>query len=293
LSIAAGGTTIFVMLLFLGAVAAGGMFVGQVRATGGAIIISGADYNSTIITQYSSNLVGAAGNVTPRMFVEYADSTWNEYLNSSSDLQQKASTVSARIFIEYADFELGLGLGLSNDLRPAANIVTPRIMIEYADYASAFGFAPYLGPNNASDSSLPTVGIPTRDPSGNVTDGQSVIVSVDVSDAESGVKNATLQYNNDSAWYPVPMSLNLSVFPKDSLSLSYFATIPGQTLGTNVSFRVVAWDYAGHDATSIDGTPYTVVPEFPSTMILSLFMIAALFAVIAYRRRYRLTARNG
>lgn len=284
------------MLLFLGAVPVGGMFVGKVRAQGGGFIISGADYNSTIITQYSSNLVGVAGNVTPRMLLEYADFTWNKYLNSSSDLQLKASTVSARILVEYTDFELGHGFSLSNDLRPVASIATPRIMIEYADYASTVGFVPYLGPNPVSDNSPPNIGIPTRNPSGNVTDGQSVIISVDVSDTESGVKNATLQYNlnNGTDWVDVPMSLNLTVYPQDSLSLSCNATISGQSLGTFVRFRIVAWDYAAHNATKdglSDYSTYIVVPEFPSTMILSLFMAATLFAVIAHRRRYRVSAR--
>jgi hypothetical protein len=239
----------------------------QTITAGQSIVIQGADYNSTTATTYSSDLANVIGNV------------------------------SQRIVMEYADFNTKLGLNFSDNLRSVAANVTPRIIIEYADYASTNGFLTYLGPNPVNDSTPPNISVPTRNPSGNVTDGQSVIVSVEVSDPESGVKNATLQYNlnNGTDWVDVPMSLNLTAHPKDSSLLSYYAMIPGEPLGTFVRFRIVAWDYAAHNATRdgiSDYSTYLVVPEFPSTMILSVFMIATLFAVITYRRRYRLAART-
>jgi len=231
-------------------------FSKQAIAADQGIVIQGADYNSTIVAASSSGLVSVAGNVTQG------------------------------IVMEYADFNLERGLTSSTDLESEAALVTPRITVEYADYLSTNGFVPYLGPNNGSFTILPSVSI-TRTPSGNVSDNQSVIVSASVSDAGSGVQNATLQYNlnNGTDWVNVPMDLNLTVQPEDSLLLSYFGMIPGQPNGTYASFRVIAWDYHGNSG-SANGTPYTVVPEFPSTMILLLFMIATLFVVIAYKRRH-------
>jgi len=230
----------------------------QAIAADQGIVIQGADYNSTNVTAYSSGLVSVAGNVTQR------------------------------IVMEYADFNIERGLSSSNDLISEAALVTPRITVEYADYLSTNGFVAYLGPNNGSFTILPSIDSITRTPSGNVSDNQSVIASAVVSDVGSGVQNATLQYNlnNGTDWVNVPMDLNLTVYPKDSLLLSYSGTVPGQPNGTYVSFRIVAWDYHGNSATSANGTPYTVVPEFPSIMILLLFMIATLFVITAYKRKH-------
>jgi hypothetical protein len=120
-----------------------------------------------------------------------------------------------------------------------------------------------------------------------VSDNQSVIVSAVVSDAGSGVQNATLQYNlnNGTDWVDVPMNLNLTVQPENSLQLSYFGTIPAQPNSTYVNFTVIAWDYHENSG-SANGTLYTVVPEFPSVMILLLFMITTLSVVIAYKRKH-------
>ena len=79
-----------------------------------------------------------------------------------------------------------------------------------------------------------------------------------------------------------------------SISL-YEATIPGQQAGTWVRFKIVAYDWAGNNSTR-DGTEpccvYQVIPEFPSFLILPLFMIATLLAVIIYRRKHSMRLMN-
>lgn len=136
------------------------------------------------------------------------------------------------------------------------------------------------------DALAPELGAPFQDPPrNNVQPNQNVTISVNVTDAESGAKNATLFYllDNGTTWEePVPMNLNTT-------SGLYEGTIPGQPIGTWVRFKIAAFDKAGNnvtkDGTSVDYT-YVIVPEFPSFLILSLFMIATLLAVIAYRRKY-------
>jgi hypothetical protein len=58
---------------------------------------------------------------------------------------------------------------------------------------------------------------------------------------------------------------------------------------TTVRFQIVAYDYAGNNAT-LDGTQpycvYQVVPEFSSFLILALFMIITLLAIIVCKKRH-------
>jgi hypothetical protein len=233
-------------------------------AQGEGIVIDGADYNSTIATENSSELISMSQNVTPR------------------------------IITEYVDFGHGFGLQESDTLNQAAEVGQPRIIIEYADYATFLALSPYLGPQPYPNDTSPPNIIVTREPSGpQVPEGQSVIVSTYVTDAESGIENATLQYtlDNSTEWssaHFIPMSLNLTLQPQNSLALSFNATIQGQSSGTRVRFRIIAYDFAGNNATidgMIDTTTYLVVPEFPSAILLPLFVMATLCAVVVYRRK--------
>jgi len=136
----------------------------------------------------------------------------------------------------------------------------------------------------ALDSNGPIIEIPSREPPSDVQPGQSVKVSANVTDIINQVKNVTLYYSldNGTTWEePLPMNLNAS----PSL---YEATIPQQEAGTTVRFRIVAYDNAGNNAT-LDGTEpylvYQVIQEFPSSLILPIFMIITLLAAIAYKRK--------
>jgi len=129
------------------------------------------------------------------------------------------------------------------------------------------------------DNTPPTIGDPSRTPSGDVQPLQDVKVSVDVTDAGTGVKNVTLSYTitNGTTWEdPLTMTLNAT-------SGLYEATIPGQSAWIWVKFNVTAYDNAENSATR-DGTAvhfvYQVIPEFPPIIMLLLFMITALVAVI-------------
>jgi hypothetical protein len=131
----------------------------------------------------------------------------------------------------------------------------------------------------------PEIGIPSQNPPrNNVTAGEEVKVSVNVTDAESGVKNVTLFYtiNNGTAWENRTMNYNVST------SL-YEATIPGQAAETWVKFKILAYNNAGNKATK-DGTEpyctYQVIPEFSSAyVLLTLFIIATLLVIIYWRKR--------
>jgi parallel beta-helix repeat protein len=136
------------------------------------------------------------------------------------------------------------------------------------------------------DKTIPSIGVPSRDPAGDVQPGQSVNVSLNVTDATSQVKNASLYYslNNATTWeLPTPMNYNASTG-------LYEATISGQQAGTWVRFKIIAYDCAGNNATLGETEPhhtYQVIPEFPTVMILPLFIVLTLFAVI-FRRKSKM-----
>jgi len=285
------------ILLLLGAFT-GSMFLSRkARAQGDGIIVGGEDDVSMITNEYSAEIANVTSGVTSRVVVEYGDFGSKLELNRSGELDQAASAASSRVAVEYADFAFTYESQSADALLKAAATVTSRIIVEYADYATTLALSPYLGPQPyPNDTSSPNI-VMTREPSGReVNDSQDVFVSANITDVESGVKNATLQYttDNNTDWYGasvhvVPMSLNLTLQPQNSLALSFNATIQGQSYGTRVRFRIIAYDFAGNSTTTdgvTDATTYLVVPEFPSTALLSLFVTATLFAAIVYRRKY-------
>jgi parallel beta-helix repeat protein len=142
---------------------------------------------------------------------------------------------------------------------------------------------PLMNPWVPEDITPPTIGTPSRIPDGDVFPDQEVTISVNVTDAISGVKNVTLFYttNNGDTWTSLPMNYN-------SASGSYMATIPGQPAGTLVRYKIVAYDHAGNNAT-IDGTEayciYQVIPEFPQNPILILLMLTTLITTTLWKTK--------
>ena len=250
------------------------------RVQGDGIIVEGADYVSTTTTEYSADLINVAKDVTPRIVLEYGDFNSKLDLNKSDELNQAASIVSARIIVEYADFVSTYGLQGSENLTQTATTVKPRIIVEYADFIFSTG----LGPKPMEDVNPPHIGVPAQEPpSDMVMPYQNVTVSVNITDTESGVKNATLHYNinNTATWIDVVMSYN-------STSRLYYAMILGQSEETYVKYKIVAYDNAENMAVEDNAGQYytyTVIPEFPSSLILLLVMVLSVLAVVLAKRK--------
>jgi hypothetical protein len=287
-------TFLCIILLLIG-VAAGAFLLSGARAQGDGIIVDGADDKLIITNERSAELGNVTTEVTSRVVAEYGDFGSKLGLDKSGELDQAASAVSSRATVEYADFASNYASQSSDALQQAAATVTSRMIVEYADCVTLLTQSPYLGPQQYQDDTSPPNITVTREPSGpEVNESNPVIVSANVTDGQSGVKNATLQYtlDNSTNWssaYLMQMSLNLTTQPRNSLALSFNSTIPGQPSGTRVRFRIVAYDFAGNSATidgAIDPTTYLVVPEFPSIALLSLFAVATLWASIVYRRKH-------
>jgi len=134
-----------------------------------------------------------------------------------------------------------------------------------------------------ADDTPPTIGSPSREPSGDVTPDQEVTVSVNVTDAESGVKNVTLSYTTDNgtSWINKPMTYN-------STTGLYQATILGEPYCIWVKYKIIAYDIVGNHATNDNAGEYFVyhvIPEFPPAIILSLLMTLSILAAILAKRR--------
>jgi hypothetical protein len=147
------------------------------------------------------------------------------------------------------------------------------------------------------DNTPPTIGTPYQDqpPPGqsvvanvtlNVTQGSSMVnvnVSVNITDATSGVKQAILSYNTTSGWVNQTMS-----HPNGNL---YTATIPGQPNGTLVTYYITAID----NVTNAAWTPtdrllyyqYNVIPEFNFAVLLLILAIGTTLAIVTSRTTKR------
>jgi len=253
-----------------------------VNAQDDEIVLEGEDYNSTITVQSPQNM--PLVDIT-RIVVEYADYATTIEVHGPDGLP---SPSISRIIIEYADASIQF------DVQPPQGRPNPdisRIVIEYADYASIVDMSKYyLGPQpmGRNDTTPPEIGILTRTPTGDVPEYQDVTVSVNITDADGGVKNATLQYslNNGTDWISMPMTLNLTSYT-NALTVSYYGTIPGQQNCTWVNFRVVAYDYAWNTASRDGETPYSpyhVVPEFSPIMLILLLTILS-FSTIFIKKK--------
>jgi hypothetical protein len=137
-------------------------------------------------------------------------------------------------------------------------------------------------PIETSDEMQPQIGIPSREPEGEVQPFQEVRVMVNVTDLESGLENVILSFTTDdgATWENVTMTLNVS-------TSFYEATILGQEADKTIRFKIIAYDVAGNSAV-MDGEHsycvYVVVPELSLKMILA-YLFLALF--VLYMLKFR------
>jgi SagB-type dehydrogenase family enzyme len=132
------------------------------------------------------------------------------------------------------------------------------------------------------DDISPEISVPVQEPPENVTAYQNVTVTVNVTDAGSGLYNVTLwcSINNGTTWTPLNMT-------EMSTSI-YQTTILGHENCTWVTYKIIAYDNNGNQAINDNHGYYYiyhVIPEFPSLIILLLFTITTLLAVIVYKRK--------
>lgn len=141
-----------------------------------------------------------------------------------------------------------------------------------------------------ADNTAPVIGVPVQNPDSSVVwIYTQVWVFVNVSDFGSGVRRVILlwrvenntRYDNTMWWN---QTMGYSTIPRHE----YIGIIPYYDSGTWISYKIVAYDGAGNQAVRDHGSLYYVyhiIPEFPSFIILPIFMTFTLIAVIVYRRK--------
>ena len=117
-----------------------------------------------------------------------------------------------------------------------------------------------------------------------VTPDDKVMVYANVSDDQTGVKQVILSYTTDNETYFNVNMTNLEGYV-------WNGSIPTFEYCTWVNYNIIAEDNVGNTITTGElfgyWYQYHVVPEFPSLLILPLFMIATLLAAIFRRRKRR------
>jgi len=133
-----------------------------------------------------------------------------------------------------------------------------------------------------TDVEPPLIGTPHTAPAANPQPSQEVVVSVNVTDADSGVKNVTLSYSTDNGtlWIDIPMEYNSS-------SGMYETVIPEQPAGTTVKYEITAFDFADNKFVENNlGTlyVYAVIPEFTVTTLWLILLLAAISILAAKKK---------
>jgi hypothetical protein len=130
------------------------------------------------------------------------------------------------------------------------------------------------------DTSPPNITQVYQTPMANVKPENDVRIDVAILDA-NGVETTILSYTTgNGTWITVKM-----VFTGRSM---WNASIPTFPKDTNITYIVMAKDVAGNPITTEElGSvyEYQVIPEYPSFLILPMFVIATLLVVIVYRKK--------
>jgi hypothetical protein len=129
----------------------------------------------------------------------------------------------------------------------------------------------------------------TQKPPENVPAYQNVTVKANVTDAGSGLHNVTLWYSidNGTTWTPLNMV--------EVANTLYQTTIPGQENSTWVTYKIMAYDNNGNQATDDNhgySYSYHVIPEFPTLISMLLAFLILTLAVMIYKRKFLTVVRK-
>ena len=132
------------------------------------------------------------------------------------------------------------------------------------------------------DKDPPLIGTPFRTPVDEVLPNQKVKVSVNVTDAKSGIENVTLCYTIDNGISWINVSMNYSI-----ATGFYEAVIPEQPSGTLVKYEIIAFGHANNK--SVENNlgqcfAYMVVPEFTMAMFLLIFLFSTVIVLFAKKK---------
>ena len=232
--------------------------------------------NSTV-----TSLTVLQDDVPPTTVNDY-DGEWR---NANFTITLTATDLESGVAETYYRINDGPAKTVSSDGEPPITTEGANNTLEYwsVDNAGNEEFPHKMLTGIKLDQTPPLIGVPFHIPEDDVQPDQEVKVSVNVTDSLSGVKNVLLSYNlNDSpVWTNVTMAFNLTTG-------LYEAIIPEQQADTLVKYKITAYDNAGNNRVEDNSGQYyvyTIIPEFPSTVIFLLALLFTTFAVIIGKKR--------
>ena len=255
---------------------AGGLLVGVLAlfqitiVNASEIVIEDADTIWNATSEFSSDLINAASNVTSRVPVEYSNSLYYKDLNVSINLLNLTSNVTSRILTEYANSIYHNNLDeIPFDLENLTEKVSPKIMIEDAN---SNYYQKLIFPKELMNDSIPPI----------ITN-----MGVDNLTSDSATINwktneftiATVKYGETSGNYTHIKTVAL-FYKNHMISLKGLSPI------TTYYFRIICADLSGNTAETSeqsfttkepDKTPPNISFKINGTMLLQSISFEILF----------------
>ncbi len=238
--------------------------------------------NNDDVKSYLANIAVDEHGMAHLVWInEWTESYWDIYyaqVNATGDIIVPETRIThSKGILNFAEWYY------SSNRNPEIAVADWRAFIVDMAYDLDTGYYDVWLTISFYDTAPPDIGAPIREPSGDVEEGQPVNISANVTDMESGVQNVTLSYSTDGGetWNNVTMS--------KTTGDTYQGEILGLPVGTNVQYKIIAYDELGNPAVEDSAGEYyvyTVIPEFPSFIVLPLFMLLALIAVALTKKKF-------
>ena len=284
------------------AVAQGKVYVGSydrkvycLNATTGAHIwnyTTGAYFSSPAVAQ-GKVYVGSTDmkvwclNASSASMISYEREIWNYTTGWLNDVRSSPAVADDKVYVGSFDRKVYClnattgahiwGYTTGDYVSSSPAVADGKVYVGSYD-RKVYAFGPDTTPPNIPDVSQ----FPFKN---NVTPEDDVHVNATVTDDLSGVKQVTLNYTHgNGTWINVDMT-NLE-------GNVWNATIPKFPYCTHVTYAIIAEDNANNTITTEERGyeyKYHVIPEFPSSLTLPLFMIVTLLVALLWRRRHSRT----
>jgi len=196
--------------------------------------------------------VSSSLDTSPPTTIDDYDGLWH---NHSFKINLTANDDVGIVMETYYKINNGPTKILSLNGQPYIATSSANNTLEYwsADWAGNEEFPHKFLQEIKLDTISPVIGVPLRTPSGIVQPAEEVTITVDVTDALTGVKKVEVCYtaNNGTTWENRTMHYNAS-------TNLYEATISAQPNGTLVKFKIAAYDNAENMAVKNNSGKYYV-----------------------------------
>jgi len=218
---------------------------------------------------------GNMGDITPPVADAGPDQMTFQGMTVTFDGSESSDDVGIKSYVwNFTDVTLQTLIGVCPAYR-FRNVGNFSVTLNVTDYSGKWNIDT-MWVNVSEETTEPLIGSLYQEPL-EPNDGENVTISVNVTDGESGVYNVTLSYSiNEAASWTDVLMFNLT-------GHIYVGEIPALPNGTHVWYKIIAYDNAENfvvDDNEEQYYVYTVVPEFPATVFLLLFIIFTLVAVI-------------